>query len=1385
MTLLIQRFKLFPLKEVFKLVLPLFFLCTNTVQGQEHARFIHVNPFVNNVGLYINRTLQDDSGFIVMSHANGIVTYDGYEYFNRDISSIYSSLELNEAIVEIKKDARNNIWILSNKGKVAVMNADDNSKIETPFAEIVVQFLEVSESNVYLGTSSGEIYSYDYKRNTIVKITKLPGGMSVEIKGIVDSDNEFLFISTDQGKLYQYSFETTNISSLKGGFSDYPSHLYITLDRKGKIWIGSETFGLFVYDIKTERFIQDALFKPPYHNIKKEMFISVFCDSKGNIWGGTDGGGLYCIDSITGVIRIFTHHPTNKHGLNSNTIININEDSHNNIWILTNDGKVNVLPYNNSEIQYHEGTDDNTPVKLLSILKSRKGSLWLGTDGEGITKVDTLPDGTTTEKQFFDTNFLKKGYYVQSIVEDDASNIWFGTYKNGLWCYNYGNSKMEKIEIINEKKQQVSDVRTVFVDSKKRIWVGSNLSLNIFNSSKKLIASFANNSNGLKGSIAESIIEDDNGNIWIGYFKGGLFKLDENTFDVKKSTFISYPYFDQKKYKNDILGVRFMSKDNDGLLWLINSYGMLLSYNPISNKYVSYDELVNFDAQSINSILIENQQNLWLGTSKGIIHFDSKMMTQTKYTEVDGLHDNYFISRSAFKDDEGTFYFGGLKGVSIFNPENMHKTVLNPKLYVTAIEVLNQQITDIIPEQVTKSINYIENLKLSADQSSFSFRFSAIDNPLFTNYNYAYRLVGFNDKWIVAEREQLATYTNIPSGDYVFEVRAGIKEGVWNINSTPINITIAPPLWRHPVAYFAYGLLLLVLVFLLKKWFALKDKIKEEVLLHKKDEELHDAKMVFFSKLSHEIQTPLTLISNPLQGMIQNAELEGNRLLAQRLNIIGNNVKRLSRIVFELTSVRNKEIGRQRLYVTENNLFTEIQKIALSFNEQARYKKIDFTVNCSKNLSSMWYDQEKFEHIIYNLLSNAFKFTPKEGRIQLNVLAINENKAIEITISDSGPGISEEDMSHIFTLFYQSSEGKNSKGSGIGLALTKELVDLLKGEISVHSTVSEGTTFKIILPIIKEVFTKEEIVQNITIEDCVAFQDEIDEGDETKEVVVDTTNTQKEKTILIVEDNFELQLYLEELLSPMYHVIIADDGEEGVRYAKEFFPDLILSDVMMPKKSGIEMCKELQGDVLTKHIPVMLLTANNSTNSKIAGLESGAMEYINKPFNANELVLKVNNFIKATESIISDFKKDVLQIPDVDPGKTKEDTFLENLIEAINFNLENPHFKMEELKDILNLSYSSIYRKCMTLTGESLVNLMRILRLKKSAIVIATYGYNIAEAAYISGFNDPKYFSKCFKNKFGISPVAFKREAQEIGLEECLTKYKLNASMDVRLDIED
>jgi signal transduction histidine kinase/ligand-binding sensor domain-containing protein/AraC-like DNA-binding protein len=1339
--------------------------------GQEHSNFIHIEPTHNKRSLYINSIVQDNYGYIWLGHASGFVKYDGTNYYYTGINDLFKELEYDDYIKSIYKDFNNNIWINSRNGRVIISDTLGNFNKLDLLKGKKIQLITGNQKSIFLATKQGEIFTYNQKNSDLKELVRIPNITSnvSEILNIVITDTNELFISTNTGKVFHYSQKNDVLDTLENPFSDLVGEIRIIKDLSNKLWIGTETHGLFVYDIDSKKLIRDTLFKAPYYNIKNEMFITLFCDSKGYIWAGTDGGGLYKVDSKKGNIQQFTHQDTNKFSLASNTIVAVYEDTHENIWVSCNYGDLNILPEVNSEIKYYDGSATNTPSRVLSIYKTLKGTLWAGTDGTGITKITPNADGTTSKNQYFSANKLTKGFYVHSITEDNKENIWFGTYKNGLWHYSSKNNSFKNIEITNSLNQKATDVRTVYTDSKERIWVASNLSLNVYSSTQKLLASFKNNTQGLKGFIAESIIEDANGTIWVGYYKGGLFKFEENLENLSNSNFTYTSYYDEATYPDDILGFKSMEIDDLGFLWLVNSHGKLFKLNPNTNKYYSFQNHSAIKDFDLKSVLAENSSNLWLSSSNGILHFNLKDSITTNFQLIDGLQDNLFIARSSFKDKKGMLYFGGINGLNSFKPNYLTKKDLKPKLYINSIEILNQPAATLIPEQISSSIEHLKKLSLKPNQSSFSFRFSAFDNVLNTNYHYAYRLIGFNDTWIPIKKEQLATYTNIPSGNYIFEVKAGSKPGIWDVPTKQITIEIAQPIWNTPLAYVFYTLILALIIFLIRKWYDLRKKIISDKISYNKEKELHTLKMNFFAKMSHEIQTPLTLILSPIDNMLQRAEENGNLLLKQRLQIISNNVKRLSRIVFELTTVRNKELERIKLLVTKNNLYEDLNVMALSFKEQARLKHIDFSVNCPKNLSDAWYDKDKIEHIIYNLLSNAFKFTPKEGNIQLIAVPINNKNSIKIYVSDSGPGIEKEELENIFTLFYQSKIGVQSKGSGIGLALTKELIEVHRGKIEVTSNSIEGTTFIITFPITEDAYLQEERIVTPQIDTAIVNQ------------TIPKTTTAKsqkhDKTILIVEDNLELQQLLKDLLSETYNIILTENGNEGYQAAKNSHPDIILSDIMMPEVDGIEMCKMLQKNELTKHIPIVLLTAKNSTKSKILGLESGAIEFINKPFNTNELILKINNIIASTEHIISNLKKEIINNPAINVSKSNDDIFLENLITAINSKIEDPNFRVEDLSDALGMSYSVLYRKCQALTGEGLVELVRILRLKKAAVVIAKYGYSISEAAYVSGFNDPKYFSKCFKKQFDKTPNTFKKEAMQMGSEKYLKKYKLDVSI--------
>tara|TARA_B110000263_G_scaffold56829_1_gene48438 strand:+ start:11519 stop:15601 length:4083 start_codon:yes stop_codon:yes gene_type:complete len=1350
------------------LLLSFVLLSSSFLYGQNHTNFKHISPTVNNKFVNVFKTTHDHLGNIWMLSEKGILVFNGYNYKSINIKDIFPNSNQSDAISDIINDYNKDIWITSVFGLISKYNVTKGQfeDISLLVKDNITKIISKEES-IWLASKEGTIYQY--KNSKIDSITTIYK-KNLPLKNIIDLNlvnPHELFLSTSDGKIFNYSLKTKTINELVGPFTDYPGNLILATDKNNRLWIGTDSFGLFVYDIIRKEFIQDHLFKKRKFNVNKEIFLTLYCDNDGYMWGGTDGGGLYKVNPSNGEVDLFTKQEYNEFSISSNTILHINEDNHKNLWISTKRNyKTSVIPNANNNIKYHEGTANNKPQRILSIYKDTHGDIWTGTDGSGLTKIGYNLDGSTNKTQFFNNTTINTGFHVQSITEDNQSNIWFGTYKNGLFFHNTKKGTFKKITIQNLKNQEASDIRTVFKDSKGRIWVGSNISINVYSSQLILLASFENNSNGLTGYIAESFIEDHSGAIWVGVYQGGLFKFNENSTDIKYSKFTNHSYYDNKEYTTN--GVTDMSLGNTDEIWLINNKGKLLKFNTKNKSYSTFDHIESINEQKFCSVIVEDNNNLWLSSlNNGISHINIKKANLKTYHSIDGLQDNIFLSRSAFKDERGILYFGGVKGFNFFNPKLLSKKISNPLLYINEIEILNQPADSIVPSQIKSGILNVESLKLKYNQSSFSFRFSAIDNILDPKYFYAYRLKGFKDNWIENQFERIATYTNIPSGNYIFEVKAGSKNGVWDIPEKQIAIQIGYPFWNKPISHIIYLCLLGLFILGIRRWYRLKKNLLLEKISHKKENELHEEKMNFFAKMSHEIQTPITLILGPIEDMYELAGKNGNLLLKQRLNIISNNAKRLSKIARELTLVRDKELKTLRLNVTKNNLFKNIEDITLSFKELARKKKLDFTINCPENLSDVWYDKEKIEHIVYNLLSNAFKFTPQEGNIQLIINPNNSKRQIKLSVIDSGPGIPKEELKAIFELFYQTNSGRKIQGSGIGLALTKELIDLHRGRIKVSSKHLKGTIFTIKLPISEDSYQDSEKI----ITDDLEKPSTVLEVENLKE---NLKENQYKKTILIVEDNYDLQTFLKELLEKQYNIILAENGEEGYHYAKSNFPDLILSDIMMPKLDGVEMCNKLQKDQLTMHIPVILLTAKNSTNAKISGLISGAIEYIIKPFNTKELLLKINNIIISKEHIISKYRKELISSPEIKLNQTIDEVFLENLTSIINSKLYEGNLKIETIADSLNMSYSSLYRKCLSLTGQTLVDFVRLMRLRKGAVLIAKYGHQISEVAFMVGFNDPKYFSKCFKKLYGKNPKDFLNEARETGIDEYLKKHHLD-----------
>lgn len=1320
---------------------------------------------------------EDELGYIWIKGQDGLYKYDGYNFNLTPYQSLLTNDLNSDKGLQLHTDSYGNLWLSSWAGDLIRI---DNNGTSTSFKEktnnAIINCISKIQKTLWFGSDQGIIFNYNHQNERIEKIIQLPKskGQNQLIRSIVGVDSNTLWISTFSGNVYSLSTRTKTLAPLKLPELNLDQEVRLAADPEGYVWILTESRGLLKYHLETKNITHRYGAITGIGNTPKyAMFISILRDRLGIIWASTDGDGLYKINPIDNQVSIFKNNLRNSSSISDNTIVEVYEDKNQNIWAIDKNGTINILPKNNASINYFSGSEDNTPVKILSLVKSEfDKSLWLGTDGNGLNRVfanNTVLNYDNLKKG----NNHFKGKFIHSLLEDDKGNIWIATYQNGLWVYNTKQDFFSKIKTRDSNGNEFVDIRHLFKDSKNRIWFSHNRTLYLYSSNKQIIASFNYKDYGLKGRFCLGMTEDENGTIWAGLSKGGLFKFQENENNLSQSSFTEKEYYIKKEGDISNYNIASIHPNFAGDLYINTAAGILIRFNLKNETFESIssrEKLTNID---VSDVLIENPNSLWISSESGIHQYNVNNDSLKTYDITDGFQYNHFRKRSSFKDVNGVFYFGGEKGAHSFYPLGIIKNETQAKLYINAIEILNQPAQSILKNQIETRIENVDEIHLEADQSSFSFRFSAIDNVLNTNYIYAYRLKGFDKEWISPKHERVATYTNIPPGSYNFEVKASSKSGRWDIPPKSIAININAPWWFSGFAIFLYFIFSIILISGIVLWTRLKSKLKKEEWDHKKEKELYALKMNFFTKMSHEIQTPLTLILSPIDDMLSRASINGNQLLNQRLHIIKNNANRLSKIAMDLITIRNKELGKLKLLTTKNNLVDHIENIAVSFSEQARFKEINFVQEFSDEQIDFWYDKDKIEHTLYNLLSNAFKFTPKNGLIKLTVQFNNVEQNVEISISDSGPGIAKNELDAIFELFYQANLGLHKKGSGIGLALTKELISLHHGEINVTSTLDVGTTFNIVLSTDETIFSEEEKIK--TESDVNGGELISDEGLSFSKnpSISDSNLAVLSHTLLIVEDNVEMQYFLHSSLSGIYNIVIAENGQEGIQKAIKYNPDLIISDIMMPIMDGIEMCKTLQAKKTTAHIPIIFLTAKNNASSKFLGLESGAIEYLNKPFNFNELLYKVKNIISSKEKLISKYKTEVLSSPKVDISKSKDLIFMENLTNELNINLDNPDFKLEDLSKTLNLSYSALYRKCHEITGKTLVEFTRNLKLKKAAYLIVKQGYNISEAAYNVGYKDAKYFTKCFKEEFKITPNNLKKDSKKIGIETVLIKYNL------------
>lgn len=1175
---------------------------------------------------------------------------------------------------------------------------------------------------------------------------------------------------------------------------------------------------------------------------KGTRISTIYEDSRANIWaasqGGTAGRGLLKFNGDLSAFDFYTKNKLDKYSLTQNKINFIKETSQGMLVIGSERDGFFVHNLHAKKFMHIDEDQEKflslTNSEVYAILVDENKNLWAGTKG-GLNKVNLV----TGERSVYERKegFVTGVDYIYSphisgnlvgVIESTKDNqLWLGYFDfkvslfdpdEGIFL-NFEHNKDNPASFLNWS------MRSICVTKAEEVYFGgSQHGLCKLNDDGKSFSYFPVNSGKNDGTNDEwihTIVEDRQGNLWMGTMTGGLNKY--NTATGRFSYFTHSENNPEHSIPSNqvrcILQPEIYHKDH---LWVGTNSGFSKFYEKDSSFFTfTMDE--GLPSNVIHGILEDNIGMLWISTNKGLVLFDPVTENFKVFTEADGLQGNEFVEGSYFKSKDGILYFGGTNGITYFDPGQIEEDPFESNVVITDIKLYNKSVgpNDTVNNHrlLSSSISYTDEIILKPGDKVVSFEFANLAYISPEKVRYRYMLEPFESNWNeVGSDQRFANYTNIPSGEYILKINSTNNDNKWNEQAVELRVNVLPHFWETNWFKFVVTTSIIFIFFLLlslrtqslkrqKKRLAAevnartkelleanelleknqveiskqsqkisiqRDNLREQnLVLEKKEKEvremaekLHESdqmKLKFFTNISHEFRTPLTLMLGPTEKLLKQSDYKNAVEIKQYLYLIFKNEKRLLKLINQLLEIRKVETGNLKLRVSKEDLISFIDSLYQIFRPLAEKKNIDFRFEKKYESNSLliYFDQDKIEKILYNLLSNAFKHTSEGGKISLRIQKAESEFAemVSISVEDSGRGISEDHLPHIFDRFFQLA-GKAASGdfsSGIGLSLSRDLAEAHHGKIEVKSVENEGTVFTLSIPVNKEVYKAEEIIQeesqDYMFEQTKAILEDSGDCTELKfEPHIDKADSLK---ILVVEDNQDMQKFLFRELSMKYNVLTADDGAQGILLAREYLPDLIISDIMMPEKDGFELCREIKSAELTSHIPVFLLTAKTESENQVKGYEFGADDYILKPFSSEILQHKINNLLKSRALMADRFKSDSDYIPKNIKISQIDQGFLEKFVKIVEDNLDDPELSGDRIAAELFMSKGNLYKKLKALNGMSVNIYVRTIRLKIAAKLLKSGTYNISDVAYAVGFNNPKYFSTCFSEQFSVSPKEY------------------------------
>jgi Signal transduction histidine kinase len=1267
----------------------------------------------------------------------------------------------SEKVYDILEDKNHNVWLLTSKGIVMTINGQ---VVNTIFSgKQALPFFKAYELNnkVYFISQRGKVVAYDLTNRRFGKMAELA---SCEIiKTAVLSPTQLLLLTRSQG-IFIYNSYTAQFSPGETIFGEKILGLSnVQKDRFGDLWIYNRTGNVWMYNPQNRKVVKLTLLPSTMLQLIDEERYQFLGDRHGNVWITTYGNGLYCYNRSDGTLGHYVSEPNNPYSLSSNYLLSIALDDFNNIWIGTEYMGLNKISFSYRNVQtiypapLNSGRNGNT---IKAFLEDNNRNIWVATKSGSLYQYDPT---LSTRKTVFEN-----GSNIYGMYQDKEGTIWMASKGNGL----YELKGKSFADAINYRKTDSpaslsnNQVYSMLKDRKGRLWVatfGGGICVKTSPSGINEFRTFFNDDDWLKN--IRYLMMDHKGDIWAGT-SNGVFRFNPDALLKNHNAYRHYTFDIEDKTSLSNPEIRYIFEDSKGGIWLATAGGGLNQFMGENPKGQGIFKVFSTRQGMANDNIMAIQQDksgcLWISTESGLHKFNPKTNLFQNYNFSNDFSANIFSEAAVLTCRNGRMLWGSLNGFYAFLPNKLNESYRGKnRVVLTGLLIFDEdaKIED-KGAPLKQSITFADKIVLKAADKVFHIEFANLNFKNPKANQYMYMLENYEKRWNVSGSYNVATYRNVPPGKYTFMVKSANSEGVWDDNVTTIEVVIQPPFWRSTIAillyiivlgaagYFAYGLIM--------KFHRLNNAVKLE-------RQLTDYKLRFFTNISHEFRTPLTLIRGSVDTLNE-LKAKMNDPMRHLVDGLDKNTTHLMRLIDQLLEFRKLQNNKQKLNLQKVEAVSFLKEIFTSFSDVAAKMNIEYEFLPSALVIPIYLDKNKVDKIVFNLLSNAFKFTPRGGKITLIAEEDDTAHLLRISVTDNGIGIPKEKQELLFSRFMQINF--SASGTGIGLSLVNEFTTLHKGNVSFAENEGGGSIFTVEFPLNNRVYDKDDFVtEQIVVskddkKEVMNLSEFIENGNETLlNLLPNAPSADTKYKVLVIDDNDDIRDFLTGKLSPYFEVITAEDGNVGIKRSMEDDPDLIICDVMMPGMNGFELTKKLKDNFATCHIPVILLTAYIADEHNSEGIEAGADAYITKPFSMNHLMLQINKLLEKRERLrkhyasnapVSEAEPDTFnQIPD------RDSQFLALVEEIMEKNLDNPDFSVDEFAQMTNTGRTLFFKKVKYLTGYSPNEFVRNRRMKKAAELLMTQKYNVSEVSYMVGINDPFYFSKCFKAQYGCSPSRF------------------------------